>query len=127
MLNTYEMKVLTIALIASLSMPSTTMATEKELVYVDHVSVEKIKGGGFKITASGTAPTPNWVVVLTPATYIQEPKDWVIEAAGIPPSGIVNQVVTPWEESIELSPGPKTTTVTVIGLNSSVSADVPHQ
>lgn len=97
-------------------------------VELQTVHVKKVKGKDnlFTITASGTVPTYGWKVKLKPVTYIQEPDDWRIEVSAERPTGMVAQMITPWETSIEMGLGPKTQKITVANGDQLISKNVPH-
>lgn len=113
--------------ISAAVLPGVVMAQENTApVWVSDVSVEKLKEGKFKITAKGTAPTPGWKIELKPVVYIQEPTDWRIEAVGRRPPGMVAQVITDWQCSLEMGLGTKTKHITVAGRDKEIRKEVPH-
>lgn len=78
-------------------------AEEKEPVDVREVTVEKIKGDTFRITAKGVVRTSGWKVNLEPGAKIPESETQPIYAMGIKPTGVTMQVITPWEASVEMN------------------------
>ncbi len=107
------------------------MATEEKiLVEVLNVTVEKIRGNLFRITARGNVRTSGWVVNLHPWIYIRPPENWDIDAVGIKPTGVVMEVITPWEASIEMNLPRDTRHITVHGVslkgeNQAITREVP--
>jgi len=88
-------------------------AEEKVLVEVQEVTVQKVEGNHFRISAKGTVPTSGWVVNLHPVIYIRPPEAWEIEAIGIKPTGVVSEVITKWDASIQMSFSKETKSVSV--------------
>jgi hypothetical protein len=85
------------------------------LVEVRKVLVERVKGNTFRVTASGVVRTSGWLVNLHPLIYIKPPENWMIDAVGIKPTGVVKEVITPWGASVELILSMETLRVTVRG------------
>jgi len=103
-----------------------TMAAEdKTLVDVQDVTVQKVSDNLFRIKARGTVPTAGWIVNLHPVIYVRPPETWEIEAIGIKPTGVVSQVVTPWDASIEMRFSKETKNVAVKGANGKTKRPVP--
>jgi hypothetical protein len=95
---------------------------------LDNASIKKQSNDkSFLVEAEGTTNDGGWKNQrLVPVKYIQEPDNWLVEAEGDAPTGIVNHMVTPWKASHELSLGQKTTTVTISGQNQKITLKVPH-
>jgi hypothetical protein len=95
-----------------------TMAAEEEtLVEVHDVTVQRVKGNTFRVTANGVVRTSGWVVNLHPVVYIKPPENWMIDAVGIKPTGIVKEVISPWEASVEMNLSKETIRISVRGMS----------
>ena len=95
--------------------------SQKTLVDVQDVAVEKVNGNIFSVTVSGIVRTAGWIVNLHPTIYDAPPEIWVIQAVGIEPTGFVAQVITPWTRSIELNLPKETQQVSVEGGNQTIA------
>jgi len=94
------------------------MAAEEEtLVEVHDVTVQRVKGNTFRVTANGVVRTSGWVVNLHPVVYIKPPENWMIDAVGIKPTGIVKEVISPWEASVEMNLSKETIRISVRGMS----------
>jgi len=95
------------------------------LVDIDYFTVEKANRSIFYVTVEGKAPTSGWTVNLHPTIYVRSPKTWVIQAAGIKPSGDVLELITDWVRSIEMNLPKQTQQVSVRGSNRTITKPVP--
>ena len=99
--------------------------SQKTLVDVQDVVIEKVNGNIFSVTVSGIVPTAGWIVNLHPTIYEAPPEIWVIQAVGIRPTGFVVQVITPWTRSIELNLPKETQQVVVETGDQTITKPVP--
>lgn len=94
---------------------------------VSRAAITRLNRGRFRITASGSAPTPGWATRLSPVTYVRQPENWLIQAVGAGPDTPVIQVLSKWNSSVVLGLGPQTKQVTIQGAGAPIVLSVPHR
>lgn len=73
-------------------------SAERQLAEITSVTVAKTSPNSITVTVKAMAPTPGYSHFrLKPVTYIQAPPDGIYDltAVGVPPGGIVAQVLSP--------------------------------
>ena len=107
-------------------LPANSSDSEKEPVFLNQASIKKDKEGLYTVSANGMAPTPGWTVELAAENAEENPEDLQISARGVRPGGIMAQVLTPWQASLQLTLNSKTKKITVKGKRKTITVDVPH-
>ena len=102
-------------------------SVKKEVpVQVESAHLKQVKKHIFRLTVKGIAGSPGWVVRLQPTRSATDPETWIFEALGAGPSGVVVQMMTPWEVHVQLGLPKGTRQVLVKGSNKVIPIAVPQ-
>mgnify|MGYP006298338245 CR=1 FL=1 len=97
-------------------------SAQKTHLYIKTASVKRLPGNKIKITVNGYAPTPGYKdIQFESFQYLVPPEEWEFAITGIPPAGMIIQMISPFTLSLEFTFSDPTEKVTIYGKNKTVS------